>query len=177
MATETNRVLRNKEYETIYVLRPDVDADTTEKVQHRVREVVERERGKLVKLEAWGRRRLAYPVKKQTKGVYMYVKYLGAGGLVSELERNLKLQDSVIKFQTVLLSDEVNLGAVTVNPDDIKIERLELAPDVEETESREKTLGLVEGAFESRRRQEDEFDDMDEEMEEAKGEPEEKADE
>ena len=58
----TTQELRNKEYETIYVLRSDVDADTAEKVQGRVAEVVARENGKLVKVEAWGRRKLAYPV-------------------------------------------------------------------------------------------------------------------
>src|SRR5690349_6101764 len=74
--------LKTKQYETIYVLRPDVDADTADKVQGRVAEVLEREKGKLLKVEAWGRRRLAYPVAKQKKGVYVYVKYIGKGGLV-----------------------------------------------------------------------------------------------
>src|SRR6476661_6618808 len=105
-AVTTTQALKNKEYETIYVLRSDVDADTAEKVQNRVAEVVARENGKLVKVEAWGRRKLAYPVAKSKKGVYVYVKYIGRGGLVQELERNLKLQDAVLKFQTVLTQEE-----------------------------------------------------------------------
>jgi small subunit ribosomal protein S6 len=60
-----------REYETIYILRSDVDADSAEKLQTRVAEVVQRENGKLVKVESWGRRRLAYPVAKQKRGVYM----------------------------------------------------------------------------------------------------------
>ena len=95
------QILKSKEYETIYILRSDVDADTADKVQGRVAEVVGRDNGKLVKVESWGRRKLAYPVGKQKKGVYVYVKYVGRGGLVQELERNLKLQDTVLKFQTV----------------------------------------------------------------------------
>src|SRR4029078_9465873 len=87
----TTQNLKSKEYETIYILRGDVDADTAEKVQTRVSEVVARESGQLVKVEAWGRRKLAYPVAKQKKGVYVYVKYVGKGGLVQEIERNLKL--------------------------------------------------------------------------------------
>src|SRR5436853_1001106 len=120
------QVLKSKEYETIYILRSDVDADTAEKVQARVAEVVGRDNGKLVKVEAWGRRRLAYPVAKQKKGVYVFVKYVGRGGLVSELERNLKLQDSVLKFQTVQSADDVDMQAVTVDPEEIKFQRLEL---------------------------------------------------
>jgi small subunit ribosomal protein S6 len=135
--------MRSKEYETIYILRSDVDADTAEKVQHRVSEVVERELGKLVKVEAWGRRKLAYPVAKQKKGVYVYVKYVGKGGLVQELERNLKLQDSVIKFQTVLLDGDVDVGGLSVDPEEVKFARLDLPPEEEEKESRERALGLV----------------------------------
>ncbi len=137
------QTLKSKEYETIYVLRPDVDADTADKVQGRVAEVVARDAGKLVKVEAWGRRKLAYPVAKQKKGVYVYVKYVGRGGLVQELERNLKLQDAVLKFQTIQTADDVDMAAVTVDPEEVKFQRLELPAELEPEESREKALGLV----------------------------------
>lgn len=139
----TTQNLKSKEYETIYILRSDVDADAAEKVQQRVSEVVAREAGKLVKVEAWGRRKLAYPVAKNKKGVYVYVKFVGKGGLVDELERNLKLQDAVLKFQTVTTNVEVDVAGVTVDPEEIKMQRLELPPDEEEKESREKQLGLI----------------------------------
>lgn len=137
------QVLKTKEYETIYILRSDVDADTADKVQGRVAEVVARDNGKLVKVESWGRRKLAYPVGKQKKGVYVYVKYLGRGGLVQELERNLKLQDTVLKFQTVLTNPEIDAESITIDPEEVKFQRLELPPEEEEKESREKALGLV----------------------------------
>jgi len=152
-----------KEYESIYILRSDVDADAAERVQTRVAEVIERGQGKLVKVEAWGRRRLAYPVAKQRRGVYVYVKYVGAGGLVAELERNLGLQDVVLKFQTVVVRDEVDMAALTIDPEEVKLARLELPPEEEKEESREKVLGLVdlgEGApIRPRREEEDEFAD------------------
>lgn len=137
------KTFRAKEYETIYVLRPDIDADSADKVQHRVAEVIDREGGKLVKVEAWGRRKLAYPVAKHKKGVYIYAKYVGGGGLVQELERNLKLADAVIKFQTVRVADFVDATTLTIDPAEVKFERLELPPDEEEKETRERALGLV----------------------------------
>lgn len=155
----TTQVLRNKEYETIYVLRSDVDADTAEKVQSRVAEVVQREAGKLVKVEAWGRRKLAYPVGKAKKGVYVYVKYVGKGGLVQELERNLKLADAVIKWQTVLTNEHVELEAVQIDPEEVKYQRLELAPEAEEQESRERALGLLDIQDEPRRMRRDAGED------------------
>jgi small subunit ribosomal protein S6 len=139
----TSQALKSKEYETIYILRGDVDADTAEKVQARVNEVVARESGKLTKVEAWGRRKLAYPVAKQKKGVYVFVKYVGQGGLVQEVERNLKLQDSVLKFQTVMTQHDVDAGAMTVDPEEVKMARLELPVEEEEKESRERSLGLL----------------------------------
>lgn len=166
------QALKSKEYETIYILRSDVDADTADKVQGRVAEVVGRDNGKLIKVESWGRRKLAYPVGKQKKGVYIYVKYVGRGGLVQEIERNLKLQDSVLKFQTVLTNEEVDVSAVAVDPEEVKFQRLELPAEEEEKESREKALGLVDfadGPRSVRERADDEFGDEDAEGGEPEG--------
>jgi len=135
--------IRIKEYETIYILRSDVDAETAERIQARVGDAIEREQGKTVKVEAWGRRRLAYPIGKQRRGVYVYVKYVGGGGLVAEVERNLKLQDAVMKFMTVQTSDEVDLAALQIDPEEAKLGKFELPPETEPEESREKQLGLV----------------------------------
>lgn len=154
------QVLKSKEYETIYILRSDVDADTAEKVQARVSEVIGRDSGKLVKVESWGRRKLAYTVAKQKKGVYVYVKYIGRGGVVQELERNLKLQDSVLKFQTVLINDHVDAASVTVDPEEVKFQRLELPAEEEEKETRERALGLVDLGPDAPRRQERTEDDF-----------------
>jgi small subunit ribosomal protein S6 len=143
---------RAREYETIYILRPDVDAETAEKIGTRVQEVVDREKGKLTKVELWGRRRLAYDIAKQKRGVYVYLKYLGQGNVVAEIERNLRLSDSVIKFQTVFVRNDVELGTVEIANEDVKFERLELPPMEEEKEdSRERQLGLIESEREPRR--------------------------
>jgi small subunit ribosomal protein S6 len=136
---------RAREYETIYILRPDIDADSAEKLGLRLADVVGRESGRLTKVETWGRRRLAYDITKHRRGVYVYLKYLGGGRVVSEIERNLRLTDGVLKYQTVLVRNDVELEAVAVSDDDVKFERLELTPIEEERdESRERQLGLIE---------------------------------
>lgn len=150
-----------KEYETIYVLRSDVDTEAAERVQARVADALEREHGMLVKVEAWGRRRLAYPVGKQRKGVYVYLKYAGGGGLVQEIERNLKLQDAVIKFMTVQTADDVDIAALQIDPEETKLGKLELAPEEEEKESREKQLGLIDLGPEMPKHRPDEVEDFD----------------
>src|SRR5262245_696980 len=141
-ATAPNRA---REYETIYILRPDIDADSAERIGTRVAEVVGREAGRLTKVESWGRRRLAYDIGKQRRGVYMYLKYLGTGRVVSEVERNLRLADGVLKYQTVLLRSDVETEGLSVADEDVRFERLELTPlEEERDESRERQLGLIE---------------------------------
>jgi small subunit ribosomal protein S6 len=166
-----------KEYETIYILRADVDAEAAERVQSRVADALEREHGKLVKVEAWGRRKLAYPVRKQRKGVYVFLKYVGGGGLVAEVERNLKLQDAVVKFMTVQTSDEVDLAALQIDPEETKLGKLELPPEDKEEESREKQLGLIDLGPEApkapRAHEGDEFEPEEGDEAPAKEEPEE----
>jgi len=162
--------VRIREYETIYVLRADVDADTAERVQQLVAAAVEGEHGKLVKVEAWGRRKLAYPVGKQRKGVYVYVKYVGAGGLVAEVERGLKLQESIVKFMTVQTGDEVDLAALQIDPEEIKLGKLDLPTEPEPEESREKQLGLVDLVPDGDRRMRGGMDEGDEFADEEGGE-------
>jgi small subunit ribosomal protein S6 len=144
---------RLREYETIYVLKPDVTAESAAKIANRVEEVVTREAGKLTLVETWGRRQLAYPVTKFKRGVYLYVKYLGKGGIVTELERNLKMLDDVLKYQTVKVRGEVEEGGVEVNPDDVKFEEIQPPGEDEVEESRERALGLDESAAAERRRE------------------------
>jgi small subunit ribosomal protein S6 len=134
---------RAREYETIYILRPDVTRDAQERVAQRMSEVLSREKGRLTSIENWGRRSLAYPVAKQKRGVYVYLKYLGGGGLVSELERNLRVLDDVVKFQTLQLRDDVEAESVVVNPEDVKFEAVEPPqPGEEEGERIEQILGF-----------------------------------
>ncbi|WP_437672817.1 30S ribosomal protein S6 [Sorangium sp. So ce131] len=136
---------RAREYETIYILRPDIDADGAERIGSRLAEVVSREAGRLTKVETWGRRRLAYDIAKHRRGVYVYLKYLGGGKVVAEIERNLRLSDGVLKYQTVLVRNDVEVQGVTIADEDVKFERLELAPlEDDRDDSRERQLGLLE---------------------------------
>jgi small subunit ribosomal protein S6 len=139
-STTTHKV---REYETIYILRPDVTREGQERVATRMTEVLGREKARLTSIENWGRRPLAYPVKKKKRGVYVCLKYLGGGGLVSELERNLGVLDEVVKYQTIQLRDDVDAAAVAVNPEDVKFEAVDPPqPGEDEGERIEQILGF-----------------------------------
>ncbi|MGH7269442.1 MAG: 30S ribosomal protein S6 [Polyangiaceae bacterium] len=173
IAARGHSLARAHEYETVYILRADVDAETAERIQGRVTEALEREQGKLVKAESWGRRKLAYPLGRQRRGVYIYVKYVGGGGLVAEVERNLGLQEAVLKFMTVQTSDAVDLAALQIDPEETKLGKLEPPAEDEKEESREKQLGLVDLGPEAPRsmRRMDEAEEFADDSDEARGGP------
>ena len=97
-----------REYETIYILRPDITHEAVGQVNTKVRGVIESGGGTLLKVDNWGKRRLAYEVQKQMKGMYLFFSYLGTAGLVEEVERNLRLTDSVIRAYSVKIAENVD---------------------------------------------------------------------
>jgi small subunit ribosomal protein S6 len=99
---------RTREYETIFILKPDVSNEVIGATNSKIRGVVEAGGGTLLKIENWGRRKLAYEVKKQLKGIYIFFRYLGDPGLVEEVERNLHLTDSVIRQYSVKIGENVD---------------------------------------------------------------------
>lgn len=123
---------RAREYETIYILRSNVEPDEADRVARRVRDIIERLEGKLLKLDNWGRRRLAYPIGGSGRGVFVLLRYVGYEDVVAELERNLRLMDSTIRHQTIQLRSRVDLASVEVDPADVEFHRLDEAPEEEE---------------------------------------------
>jgi len=104
---------RMREYETIYILRPDSSTDAIAQVNQKIRGIIEAGGGRLLKVDNWGKRKLAYEVKKQLKGIYLFFSYLGSAGLVEEVERNLRLTDAVIRYYSVKISENVDAAGRT----------------------------------------------------------------
>ncbi len=106
-------VERQREYETIYIIRPDAADEDLSTVSERVEKIIDAEGGHLLKKDDWGRRKLAYEIKDKTEGrsfeqgLYQYYRYLVPPGTVAEVERNLRLLDPVLKFLTVKLDDNL----------------------------------------------------------------------
>lgn len=97
-----------REYETIYLLRQDLSPEQTDRIKERIRGIVDREGGRVIKFTTWGRKKTAFLVgNKDTRAIYVHLSYLGQGGLVAEVERNLRNLEEVLKFQTLKVSDAV----------------------------------------------------------------------
>ena len=88
-------------YESIYILRPDLTTEQVELINSRVAEIIAANGGKILETELWGRRQLAYPVKKTSKGYYIFHVVEGGGPLVANLESWMRINEDVLKCQNI----------------------------------------------------------------------------
>ena len=100
-----------RKYETVTLVHPDKGEGGIEKVLGRIREALEKTGGREVRLENWGRKKLAYRLRrsKVNKANYLYMVYLGSNSTVAELERLLKITEEALLWQTILVEDRVLL--------------------------------------------------------------------
>lgn len=120
--------LRNtmREFETTLILRPDINKDGIISLVTRLRAVFEKTGGRMQKIDNWGLRTLAYPILTQSKGIYLYVRYLGGSDTVQELERNLRIWEEIVRYLTIQVDLDVDPGA---RPEDVDAETLAAASD------------------------------------------------
>ena len=97
-----------RRYETIVILDPDLSDEARQPLIDRVLALIEQFQGTLLKLDPWGGRQLAYPIKKKKRGYYVRFDYCGEGALVDEIERFFKITDSFLKYMTIVLSKDAD---------------------------------------------------------------------
>ena len=95
-----------RKYETIYILQPDLSEDVNKVIADKVQDVIASYKGGFQRLEDWGVRKLAYPIRKCARGRYMYLRYDGNRELIAELERRLRLDEKVLRYQSVNITDQ-----------------------------------------------------------------------
>jgi small subunit ribosomal protein S6 len=103
MANETAKLAG---YETTFITRAELSDDALKTIQEKLKGIVGQYSGELVLSEDWGKKKLAYPIQKETRGHYTYMVYSGKGDIVHEIERNLRIQEHVLRFLTVNLAEE-----------------------------------------------------------------------
>lgn len=101
-----------RQYETIYILKPSLSEEVYEEVIGKFNAIIEKNQGVMIKTDRWGERTLAYQLNKFNKGFYVLLEYCGNAALTKELERLFRLDDKVLKYQTVKLSDRADPEAL-----------------------------------------------------------------
>ncbi|TZE80847.1 30S ribosomal protein S6 [Calorimonas adulescens] len=91
-------------YEAMYIIDPDIDEENRQKLIERFKGIVEG-KGELVKLDEWGRRRLAYPINKKNEGYYVLMNFNSDANAQIELERVFKITDGVMRYMIVKMHE------------------------------------------------------------------------
>lgn len=90
-------------YETIFIVHPDVVGDQYSAVVDKFKGILSEQGAEILKVDEWGTRKLAYQVKKQGRGTYVLTAYQAGPEVVAELERRMRIDEAIIKYQTVYL--------------------------------------------------------------------------
>ena len=101
-----------RRYETFVIVDPDLSQEQREQVIQRVEELITQMDGFLVFTDDWGERKLAYDIKKRSRGYYVRFDYCGLSPLVNEIERFFRIDDRALKYMTVLLDKVVDLEKI-----------------------------------------------------------------
>ncbi len=96
----------NRTYELMFIVRPDMADEDLDKLISNLESTVTSAPGTVKKVERMGKRRLAYTVRKFREGIYILLTIEGGGSVIHEVERRLRVTESVIKFLTVRIDLE-----------------------------------------------------------------------
>ncbi len=96
-------------YETVCILKPEIGDEGIKNVVNRIRAVIEKNGGRDVEVESWGRKRLAYPIQKRREGYYVLFTYTAPPEVNPGLQHLLRYHEDVMRYQTVKLKKRVDL--------------------------------------------------------------------
>jgi len=101
-----------RRYETIFITLADLSSEEIDSIIERYEMIITSLEGVVVKVDKWGKRKLAYPIQKRNDGNYILIEFVGEHKVLTEFERNLKYDENILRFQSVNLSDKVDMEEV-----------------------------------------------------------------
>ncbi len=97
-----------RRYETVVIAQANLPEDDLTGLIDRYSSIITDRKGAVVKVDRWGVRKLAYDIKKQTRGTYVLYDFAATSDAVAEMERNLKIDENVLKFMTIMTDPETS---------------------------------------------------------------------
>lgn len=114
-------------YESTIIFSPEVPAEKLDELIEKIKKLVENSEGSVVIQEKFGRKKLAYPIKKFQDGFYMYFEISGTGKTIAAVENFCKVSDQIIRYLTI---KKVKKAPAPVKPEAVKAEAAASAPAV-----------------------------------------------
>ncbi|HHW05938.1 MAG TPA: 30S ribosomal protein S6 [Clostridia bacterium] len=119
-----------RNYEALYIVRPELSEEEQQAVAKKFADIVAQNGGEVTKLDIWGKRRLAYEVKKLREGIYILMQFKAEARVAQEVERVMKITDEVIRQLVVRLEDDALLAG---EEEEAPVEQGEPAAEEEQT--------------------------------------------
>ncbi len=101
-----------RRYEQIFILRPNTTEDEINQIIENTTSIITEEGGTIIYLDKWGMRKLAYPIKKEAQGYYVFCDYATTPAAISETERKFRIDDTVLKYLTVKIADAISADEI-----------------------------------------------------------------
>lgn len=103
-------------YELVYIVRPDVASTHAETTAKKFEEILTSKGAKIIKTEQWGLKTLAYRVNKHRKGYYTLIGFEGNGEAIKEVERQMRINDDIIRFLTISTDELTKAPSIQMAP-------------------------------------------------------------
>ncbi|MCP4683534.1 MAG: 30S ribosomal protein S6 [Desulfobacterales bacterium] len=127
-----------RRYETFFISDPDLSDQDREQLFEKTKDLIAKQNGFLVLFDDWGNRKLAYAIKKKSRGYYVRIDFCGNGPLVDEMERSFRIDDRVLKFMTISLSKkEIDVEKLK---EELAKEKAEAEKAIQEKEAEAETI-------------------------------------
>jgi len=107
MIRKEDQAVSQRVYEILFVADPNLGEAEVDAITAHVQGYVEKEGGKVEKIEKWGKKRLAYLVKRHREGSYVLIVAEGGPDIMKEVERRIRVTDGIIKFMTVRVDEDL----------------------------------------------------------------------
>jgi len=117
-----------KQYETTFIVNGSLEDPQVESIITQATETITRNGGEIIALNKWGRKRLAYPIKKKNNGYYVNVEFVGMGIIIPLLERVLTLDENVLRYLSIQLDEKILEARKQPHPTPLT----EVVPDVDD---------------------------------------------
>ena len=95
-----------RDYETVVIWNASIPEVELEKEHDRVVEIIKGNKGEYKGSDKWGRRMLAYPIKKQTEGIYHFIKWNGETDIIGSIDKLLRIHEGCIRYATLRSDDD-----------------------------------------------------------------------
>jgi small subunit ribosomal protein S6 len=101
---------QTRQYELVYIASPEASEQTVAELHTQVEQIVQRFNGTLDKTENWGRRKLAYEIGRAHEGTYVIETISGAGEMMKEIDRRLRVTDTIIRHLIVRVDEDLRVA-------------------------------------------------------------------